>query len=149
MPSAKTPSVLSRGQWLKHFHLVFWLLLDDISSVNAVVDDEVRRRKSNSISCRPSSCFRIHFTLGRPGKFSKQATFSWFWRRLSELMVNARASWCNSNDSKSEQHDNVLMQNWNVILLNLISFLHLVAPPERFLYGCYWDPTPERRVLWG
>ena len=41
------------------------------------------------------------------------------------------------------------MQNWNVILLNLISFSHLVAPAERFLYGCYWDPTPERRVPWG
>ena len=64
-------------------------------------------------------------------------------------MVNARASWCNSTGSKSKQHDNVLMQNWNVILLNLISFLHLVAPAERFLYGCYWDPTPERRVPWG
>ena len=24
------------------------------------------------------------------------------------------------------------MQNWNVMLLNLISFLHLVAPAERF-----------------
>ena len=41
------------------------------------------------------------------------------------------------------------MQNWNVILLNLILFLHLVAPAKRFLHGCYWDPTPERRVPWG
>ena len=63
-------------------------------------------------------------------------------------MVNMRASWCNSTGSKSKQHDNVLMQNWNMIQLNLISFLHLVAPAERFLYGCYWDPTPERRVPW-
>ena len=30
-----------------------------------------------------------------------------------------------------------------MILLNFISFLHLVAPAERFLYGCCWDPTPE------
>ena len=64
-------------------------------------------------------------------------------------MVNARTSGCNSTGSKSKQHDNVLMQNWKVIQLNLISFLHLVAPAERFLYGCYWDPTPERRVPWG
>ena len=64
-------------------------------------------------------------------------------------MVITRASWCNSTGSKLKQHDNVLMQNWNVIQLNLISFLHLVAPTERFLYGCYWDPTPERKVPWG
>ena len=38
-------------------------------------------------------------------------------------MANACAFWCNSITSKSKQHDNVLMQNWNVILLNLISFL--------------------------
>ena len=53
-----------------------------------------------------------------------------FWMRLSELLVKARASWCNSTGSKSKQHDNVLMRNWNVILLNLTSFLHLVAPAE-------------------
>ena len=63
-------------------------------------------------------------------------------------MVNARASWCNSTGRKSQQHDNVLVQIWNVILLSLISFLHLVTPAERFSYGCYWDPTPERRVPW-
>ena len=49
---------------------------------------QTRQRKSNSISFWPSKRFRIHFTLGRPGKFSKQVAF---WRRLSELMVNARA----------------------------------------------------------
>ena len=70
----------------------------------------------------PLNVFRIHFTLGRPGKLSKQAAF---WRRLPELMVNARASWCNSTGSKSKQHDHVLMQNWNVIQLNLISFFTL------------------------
>ena len=64
-------------------------------------------------------------------------------------MINAHAFWRNSTGSKSKQHDNVPMQNWNVILLNLISFLHLVAPTEKSLYGCYWDPTPERRVPWG
>ena len=90
------------------------------------------------------NCFRIHFTLGRPGKFSKQAAF---WRRLSELMVNARTSWCNSTGSKSKQHDNVLIQNWNMIQLNLISFLHLVAPAERFLYGCSWDPMPWCKLI--
>ena len=31
------------------------------------------------------------------------------------------------------------MQNWN----------DWVIPTERFLYGRYWDPTPERRVPWG
>ena len=64
-------------------------------------------------------------------------------------MVNACASWCNSIANKSKQHDNVLMQNSNVILLNLISFLHLVAPAEIFLYGCYWDPSvgfPRARI---
>ena len=84
--------------------------------------------------------------MGRPGKFSKQAAF---WRRLSELMVNARVSWCNSTGSKSKQLDNVLIQIWNLILLNLILFSHLVAPAERFFNGCYWDPTPHRRVPWG
>ena len=63
-----------------------------------------------------------------------------------DALVNACTSWCNSTGRKSTLHDNVLMQNWNVIQLNLISFLHLVAPAERFLYGCYWDLTPERRV---
>ena len=33
-----------------------------------------------------------------------------------------------------------------MIPLNLIWFLQLVALAERFLHGCYWDPTPERRV---
>ena len=43
----------------------------------------------------------------------------------------------------------ISLTNWNVMQLNLISFLHLVAAAERFLYGCYWDPTPERMVPWG
>ena len=42
--------------------------------------------------------FRIHFTLGRSGKSSKQAAI-WGW--FSELMVNARASWCDSTGGKS------------------------------------------------
>ena len=129
-----------------HLHYIHGLILKMPLAVEISSRGSPRRRKSNSISFRPSRRFRIHFTLGRPGKFSKQAAF---WRRLSELMVNAHASWRNSTGSKSKQHDSVLMQNWNVILLNFISFLHLVAPTERFLYGCYWDPTPERRVPWG
>ena len=48
-----------------------------------------------------------------------------------ELMVNSRSSLCNSTGSNSKQHDNVLMQNWKVMLLNLISFLHLVTPAEK------------------
>ena len=78
------------------------------------------------------------------GKLSKQAAL---WRRLSELVVIARAAGCDSPVSKSNKHDKILMQNWNVILLNLISFLDWVAPAEIILYGCYWDP--ERRVPWG
>ena len=88
----------------------------------------------------------IHFTLGRSGKLSKQAAL---WRRLLELMVNAQAYWCDSTDSKSKKPDKILMQIWNVILLNLISFSCWVAPAERFLYVCYLDPTPEPRVPWG
>ena len=64
--------------------------------------------------------FRIHFTLGRSGKLSKQTAL---WRWLSELMVNARSSWCDLPGSKSKKHDKILMQNWNVILLNLIYLL--------------------------
>ena len=30
--------------------------------------------------------------------------------------------------------------------LNLIYFLDWVTPAQSFLYACYWDPTPERRV---
>ena len=59
-------------------------------------------------------------------------------------MVNARTSWCDSTGSKSKRCDKILMQIWNVILLNFISFLDWVAPVEIFLYGCYWAPTPER-----
>ena len=70
----------------------------------------------------------------------------WIWRWLSELMVNARAFWCDSTGSKSKIHDKILTQNRNVILLNLIYFLVGVVPGERFLCSCYWDPTPERRV---
>ena len=40
---------------------------------------ELRPKKSNSISIQPSWHFRIHFTLGCSGKFSKQAAL---WRRL-------------------------------------------------------------------
>ena len=61
---------------------------------------------------------------------------------LSELMVNARASWCDSTGSKLEKDYKILTQNWNMIKLNLMSFLDWVVPVERFLYGCYWDPTP-------
>ena len=43
----------------------------------------------------------------------------------------------------------MIMQNWNVDLLNLNSFFDWVAPVERFLYGCYLDPTPERKVPGG
>ena len=107
---------------------------------------QFRRRKSDSIFIWPSSRFCIHFTLGCSGKFSKQATL---WRWSLGLMVNVCAVWCGSPGSKSKKHDKILIRNWNVMQLNLISFLDWVAPAERFLYGCYWDPKPERRVPWG
>ena len=72
-----------------------------------------------------------------------------FWRWLSELMVKACASWCNSTGCKSKKPDKILMQNWNVILSNLVSFFDWVAPTKRFFYCCYWDPMPDRRVSWG
>ena len=109
------------------FNAMTHRILDQSSLITQymIICHLIRRKKSDPISFR----FHIHFILGRPSKFSKQAALR---RRLSKLMVNARASWCNSNGSKSKQHDSILMQNWNVILLNLISFLHLVAPAEIF-----------------
>ena len=47
-------------------------------------------------------------------------------------MVNVRAFWCDSADSKSKKHDKILMQKWNVIQLNLISSLDWIAPAKIF-----------------
>ena len=53
-----------------------------------------------------SICTCIHFTLGRLGKLAKQAAL---WRWLSELMINAQASWCDSTGSKSKKHDKIFI----------------------------------------
>ena len=47
-------------------------------------------------------------------------------------MVNACASWCNPIRSKSKQRDKVFKQNWNVMQLNLISFLTWSLQPKDF-----------------
>ena len=88
----------------------------------------------------------VHFTLGRSGKFSRQAAL---WRWLSEFMVNARAFWCDSTGSKSKKHDKILTQNYNVLPLNLIYFLVWVAPVERILFCCYCSMLDLPRDLVG
>ena len=60
---------------------------------------------------------------------------------LAELTVNARTSWCDSPGCKSKKHDKILMQNWNVILPNLIYFSDLVAPAERFFVQLLLGPN--------
>ena len=32
------------------------------------------------------------------------------------------------------------------MLLNLMSFFDWVVPAEKSVYGCNWDPTPERSI---
>ena len=77
------------------------------------------------------------------GKFSKQVEV-WSW--LSEWIVNASASWCDSTNGNSKKYEKYLLQNWNMTLLNLISLFRLSR--RKCLYGSYWDPTPKRRVPW-
>ena len=103
-------------------------------------------RINNSISIRPSKRFRIHFTLGRSGKLSKQAAL---WKGLSKLMVNAHflmqfnrwqvdGTWWNTY-AKLE-HD--------VIIFNFF-FVCLGHSSWNILHVCCWDTTGARRIPWG
>ena len=78
--------------------------------------------------------------------FSKQVAL---WRWLSELMVNARfLMWFNWQQVEERWKSFNAKLERDTFKFNIF-FIDWVAPAERFLYGCYWDPTPARRVIWG